>query len=372
MYRGTAGTEVAYLLRRLFRRLDLDRHPHQLSILSTSASLDPGVEGERFLAEFFGRQEAFTFVTTPPFRPEATGDLSSLKNEIETGQLSAVESLPAEDLQAAFFDATSDDGRPRATALSEVAQRLFPGGAEPEVLLDQLVELLAQSPSPQSGFEYTSSSGPLQGLWACADPSCAEVPAEHRSEDRRVGRVYSRPLFTCPCGSRVLELLYCQSCGELMLGGYVTRSGQREFLVSTSANLDRLPEHGFEQRNAKDYRVYWPSNGRNPVVDKWERAGGDAAGGGAPAKYTFSFRRVSLLRAVGQLDYQPKGQTTGHVFQVKANPKDAEGNLPAYPQGARRAGTTGSAEVPAMSRTRSAPDRRSIRRVSVSTARTRS
>ncbi|MCA1702641.1 MAG: DEAD/DEAH box helicase, partial [Actinobacteria bacterium] len=40
MYRGTAGTEVAYLLRRLMHRLGLDHRPDQVSFVAASASLD--------------------------------------------------------------------------------------------------------------------------------------------------------------------------------------------------------------------------------------------------------------------------------------------------------------------------------------------
>src|SRR5690606_33922531 len=52
MYRGTAGTEVAYLIRRLLAYLGLDRKPEQLSIVTTTASLEPGSDGEEFLSQF--------------------------------------------------------------------------------------------------------------------------------------------------------------------------------------------------------------------------------------------------------------------------------------------------------------------------------
>ena len=41
LYRGTAGTEVAYLLRALKHRLGLTHRPEQLRVLAASASLDP-------------------------------------------------------------------------------------------------------------------------------------------------------------------------------------------------------------------------------------------------------------------------------------------------------------------------------------------
>ena len=55
LYRGTSGTEVAYLLRLLLQRLGLEPGSPKLKILASSASLEPDdPESLRFLSEFFG------------------------------------------------------------------------------------------------------------------------------------------------------------------------------------------------------------------------------------------------------------------------------------------------------------------------------
>ncbi|MCL4851004.1 MAG: DEAD/DEAH box helicase, partial [Bryobacteraceae bacterium] len=54
-YRGTPGTEVAYLLRVLLDRLGLSPDSDQLRIISSSASLESGVTGLQYLEQFFGR-----------------------------------------------------------------------------------------------------------------------------------------------------------------------------------------------------------------------------------------------------------------------------------------------------------------------------
>ena len=55
LYRGTSGTEVAYLLRLLLHRLGLRPGHPKLKILSSSASLEPDdPDSLRFLSEFFG------------------------------------------------------------------------------------------------------------------------------------------------------------------------------------------------------------------------------------------------------------------------------------------------------------------------------
>ena len=62
-YRGTAGTEVAIVLRNLINRLGLELSSPQLRVLGTSASLD-GETGKDFLEDFFGIDKS-TFKIIP-------------------------------------------------------------------------------------------------------------------------------------------------------------------------------------------------------------------------------------------------------------------------------------------------------------------
>jgi ATP-dependent helicase YprA (DUF1998 family) len=330
MYRGTAGTEVAYLLRRLLRRLGLDQHPQQLSVVATSASLEDGADGRRFIAEFFGRETPLHIESTTPVRGDGASTLDHHDHLFEPVADASSSSQDAADLQAAFHDATLRDGRPRATAVHEVASRLFPGAEDAEHRLERVVQLLGASTDPAVRLRVHLFFRTLQGVWACADPACTEVDERYRHPDRRVGRLYARPLFSCACGSRVLELLYCQSCGEVMLGGFVARTGAREFLVSTSANLDRLPERAFDERTAASYRVYWPTS-REPVVRPWSRKGG-VHGDPHRTSYSFSFDRVALKPALGQLDRQAHHAPTGYVYTAGAGrDREALAGLPPYP-----------------------------------------
>ena len=54
MYRGTQGTEVAYLLRNLLDRLDLIHRPEKLRVLATSASLERDRD-QQFIEGFFAQ-----------------------------------------------------------------------------------------------------------------------------------------------------------------------------------------------------------------------------------------------------------------------------------------------------------------------------
>jgi ATP-dependent helicase YprA (DUF1998 family) len=68
-YRGTPGTEVAYILRLLLQRLGLGPDSKQLQILTTSASVEAGEKSSKFLRDFFGR-DAFEIIDVKQKQPE--------------------------------------------------------------------------------------------------------------------------------------------------------------------------------------------------------------------------------------------------------------------------------------------------------------
>jgi ATP-dependent helicase YprA (DUF1998 family) len=73
MYRGTPGTEVAYLLRVLLDRLGLRPDSNQLRIIASSASLEVGANGLAYLEGFFGRDHSRFYVERgAPKTPDAT------------------------------------------------------------------------------------------------------------------------------------------------------------------------------------------------------------------------------------------------------------------------------------------------------------
>ena len=68
LYRGTQGTEVAYLLKLVLNRLGLEPNHPQLRILASSASLEAkeetkeGQESKQFLKDFFGTEKPFKII----------------------------------------------------------------------------------------------------------------------------------------------------------------------------------------------------------------------------------------------------------------------------------------------------------------------
>ncbi|KUL31266.1 DEAD/DEAH box helicase [Actinoplanes awajinensis] len=333
MYRGTSGTEVAYLLRRLMSALGLDQRPDQLKIIGTSASIQDDAEGRAFLSELFGRKDSssFTFIKAKEEEPEGADDLRELTAPLLEEQLTA-ESLPTDGtLPRAMLRAMTEDGELRPRALSTVAGKLFPGVGNEQArkAFDNLTKLLEMQDSPAVRLRGHLFARTLQGLWACADPECSQVAADEQSPQRRIGKLYATQRFTCDCGARVLELLYCQSCGESMLGGYVARNAGKEFLVSAIGTLDKLPDRAPAGRDAHDYRVYWPTD-REPVVKgKWRRTGTRTSKDAKPPAYEMEFVKARFSPGTGQLERRFTKPRTGFIFSLTAG--GAEDRMPAFP-----------------------------------------
>jgi Lhr-like helicase len=333
MYRGTSGSEVAYLLRRLMSALGLDERPDKLKIIGTSASIQDDAEGRAFLSEFFGRTDSsgFRFIKAKPEEHQGADDLRALTAPLLAEELSP-DDLPTDGtlpraLQRAM---TADDGL-RPHALSIVTSKLFPDvdAKQARTAFDNLTLLLEAQETPAVRFRGHLFARTLQGLWACSDPDCSQVAEGKQSAQRRIGKLYSAQRFTCDCGARVLELLYCESCGESMLGGYVAKSSGREFLVSSIAALDNLPDRAPNGRDAQDYRVYWPTD-RKPVVDKkWQRGGTRTSKDAKAPTYVMGFAKARFSPGTGQLLRKFTEPQTGYVYSLSAG--GAEDRMPAFP-----------------------------------------
>lgn len=450
-YRGTAGTEVGYLLRVLLDRLGLLERPNQLRIIASSASLSSSDEGLDYLEHFFGRDRnrfhiipgqtiapnpaalplvrgrvqefiqlgqelrspdiavrtaaATAFhqaVGAPPYPAgaQASPILESAMSHLQasdglrlgctvptlespgtlTGTATAADSNTLTDTAATFstdgdglsglhveieagtgvgqtnvihfndanhltlkypWDTVSDATsqyrirpaiKPRFAA--DIAHQVFPG--IPDDQAEQAVEGLI------SGLAFareTSGDAPLSmrvhlffrnllGLWACTNPQCGpNRPAAHG-----LGRLHFTPTPMCQCGSRVLELLYCESCGDTFIGGY-RRPGDNNnewFLSPDQPNLEGAPEVTSLERDHLSYAVYWPASPETP--------------GGTPprpaqtnGRWTLDgverfWRHAQLHHQDGRVEL---GQGTGYLYHIPDmhgnNPPDVESAARAFP-----------------------------------------
>jgi DEAD/DEAH box helicase domain-containing protein len=328
-YRGTPGTEVAYILRLLYSRLGLTPDSPQLRILTTTASLDQNQQGRDFLREFFGRDN-FAFITgqqipptsgarfnlssyqsafaqfaklgkpipPDPFQPMEPPDPTS--TEVTNAMSNLVEDLgqpmrgvPAErKLGEALAtigaaDALRDacvaiNGSVRATNLQTLSDHLFPGARGTDFVSDAMRGLLlglgmsqrvstGRSPQPVRGHLFFHN---LQNLWACCNPNCTDSVVERniRNNDSNpptVGAIHATHRLSCSCGSRVLDLIICEVCGEVFVGGYrrPINNTKIEILTPEQPDLEGIPDRITLNQRYGNYRVFWPVPGETPVWD---------------------------------------------------------------------------------------------------------
>ncbi|MGP3735642.1 DEAD/DEAH box helicase [Streptomyces sp. GDS52] len=346
MYRGTAGTEIAYLLRNLRHRLGLDNKPEKFRILAASASLEAPRDLD-FLQEFFGTdRDRFDVLGGQLVLPNHTRtDLSPSADDYanlceKPDSWTADKLLTESGARDAFINALREGDRLIADFDKNVADRLFPE-AEPPTRTKALRGVLAalrtsQDPATPKlrGHLFFRN---IPGVWACSDPECPEAQRAE-GQDRTVGKLYSRPTSRCGCGARVLELLYCQNCGDVFLGGYAPESAFKKTkgafeagLLADLPDLDSLPDAASLGPSAANYIVYWPrrdspainSLSWSPTSDKGALSAG------------FEFKRSKYDPRTGMLrnhrDY------TGWSFHVtvpqskRGNNRLTPENLPAAP-----------------------------------------
>ncbi len=271
-YRGTQGSEVALVVRKLLRRLELEPDSPQLRCIATSASLS-GEEGHEYLRDFFGVDPRTFHITAgqPRAVPESERlDTSALKRSASETDGSGLVIDGGGRLDDRLAAACRVDGQLRASRLSKVSERLF-GADDQETLSSVLAAVAASDDDPEAiPFRSHHFVRMIRGIWACSDPQCAELErAERERADRRIGRLFAIPSARCACGARVLELLYCYQCGEVSLGGFASRPEAEDgfetdewylsSLASSPAAAERPP---FKRAWGEEYMWYWP--GRCP------------------------------------------------------------------------------------------------------------
>lgn len=296
-YTGARGTEVAYLIRRLYERLQVG--PEQVRCVATSATLGDGEEAlrrvRRFASDLFGHDlERFTVIRAEVDQPVPGAAPTS--NELET--FAAFQSdleLTADDAggdktnnQDATIEVAADrlfdrlgewpDGvdasarlykileqHPRLLALRrhtarqardlhEVANLVWGGLGDQDIRLRATAGLLAAGAYARRDGAGTTNVPPLlpsrvhlmfrglPGLWACLNPDCPMAPclddALASQERRPCGKLYAEPRIWCDCGARVLEVFACRVCGLLFLGGIPESGGQMDRLWPYEEDLD--------------------------------------------------------------------------------------------------------------------------------------
>lgn len=305
LYRGTAGSEVAYLLRLLLERLGLEPGSPKLRILASSASLDGSdPDSLDFLQGFFatpwskeqvisGELEAARTDAPPlPFTGFADlaraaddgADLAPAARRIveELGGTPSAGEAPLEALQltlehpdlglgARLLGACSTEGQPHAVPLESFGDRLFtsaPAASRQDAARGLLISRQFCDSGPEASlpsFRMHWFFRNIEGLWCCMRPGCDS------QGERPVGKLFHVPRLLCDNATQrhhVAEALYCDQCGTLLLGGtrFSLRHNGGWELLNTDPQIETIPDRDttrlVEHRSYRDYCVFWPALGR--------------------------------------------------------------------------------------------------------------
>jgi hypothetical protein len=354
LIRGSAGTEVSFLVKSLIQRLGLDRieHRHKLRVLASSASLpmedERGLQSRRYLRDLFApfgtssgptdagsidpefwsqcvvrgipeilvwesgaappepfeallhtaQRENGGFVARVAPTPELDIAIDAAANSLGVANAGEATAARLAEAAAALLTHACRDGESvRATSLPVVADRVFgPGRGSGAALRGlMLARSLAESgawprrPGPAQGtpsFRIHTFVRNIEGLFAAPVRDGEDFHFEDLSVER--GLSHAAPPPGEARGRRLFELLYCEACGDLLIGGQRGRRiGRETELLPSSTELENLPERAaaeyYDRMTYDQFAVFWPRR-LDPQLpesnfDAWEAASLDPATG---------------------------------------------------------------------------------------------
>ena len=112
----------------------------------------------------------------------------------------------------------------------------------------------------------------FEGLWACSNPNC-----QGGNDKATIGKLFANRRVLCDeCGSRVMELLSCETCGDIFLGGYKQKISEDTpgwYLSGDYQDLSGLPEKGIRDRSYDTYAVFWQKTQKPASGSSWTKNG---------------------------------------------------------------------------------------------------
>ncbi|MEH3128287.1 DEAD/DEAH box helicase [Agrobacterium cavarae] len=384
LIRGSAGAEMAGLLKVLLERLGLlqPEHAHKLRILASSASLPMDDENAAasiaYLRNMFGSagtagaaEEAIEkiwkdsvvkgvpyVVKEPQARPSAdklvaiadalsgldyrrdgevifqafvsaARSISGTETLDRKSALKEAASVAASMLDFAMQKEGAPGGRSPQTA-SDLAKKLYPGSDVRTIrgllamraIPDLPKEILPEEFKPDGvghlpGFRMHCFVRNIEGLFASVGVDAEGrlswgEPSIVRGEDHEVNAEGGQK-------KRLFEMLYCEACGDLYLGGKRGSavnggSSTKVSLLPAPQELEKLPESAvstrFEDASHREFALFWPSKSdpQREIKD------------GSPFSWSKSF--LNPYSGVVDLVGSP-GDVPGYLLDwPKSHPKD--------------------------------------------------
>lgn len=247
-YRGTAGTEVSYILKVLLNRIGLTPDSKQVRFLASSASMDKGPKTEEFLSDFFGvPADTFRLIndkTKPIVKKENLKPLpieifNEICNEnIDEGKIDLLTSILQKHGFSNLYDFVQnyslqewltyslqdEDGCVAARSVKYMVNRLFEKYEKNEKYIECLISLINLTKDPKGNYvqpirtHYFARN--VDNIWICSSSNCSALEEKYKSPTRKFGKLYSSPVNRCTCGAKVYEAIVCRQCGEIFLSGF--------------------------------------------------------------------------------------------------------------------------------------------------------
>lgn len=319
LHRGTAGAEVAYLLRTFLDRIGVPpmkngRRNPQLRIYASSASL--GADAQTFLKDFFGVYDdapPFIIVNGDPYKPECednkTLDYSHFdiflnnstdkpyyywKDKKDDEKTAAIETefLSAIGYKESFDDFVQEYSGVIYRDLSNLTDddhtsfplskfRELNGNPSDNAVRGFLIFRGNVKNDKLPNIRFHLFYHFIEGLWG------ELLPAKEGKERQHIGELMYHPEEISSNGKhKVLELLRCECCGEMFIGGNRHKLSNGNIGLSlNSANIDKIPNTQatpmVQNKTIDEYVVFWPSDGEtvkgfysaDPTTNQYERFG---------------------------------------------------------------------------------------------------
>ncbi len=248
-YRGTAGTEVSYILKVLLNRLGLTPNSKQVRFLASSASMNKCERTDNFINDFFGVDSStFEIIADDKKEPVVKESLKELPlplfdkiskiGEINETSESKILELINSNGYTSFYDLAKkhdfinwlvyslqdENNYVAARSVEYIGKRIFGNDARRLLYVEILISVINLTQDEKQNYiqpiraHYFARN--VDNIWICSSDKCSAVADEFKDPKRKFGKLYAKPVNRCSCGAKVYEAIVCRQCGEIFLSGY--------------------------------------------------------------------------------------------------------------------------------------------------------
>ena len=299
MYRGSAGGEVALLIRRFMHKLEIDRSRIQFILTSASIPKDQMDEVYAFANDLTageasnnkfkiltGKQEDIIFDNTFEIDPyklqsinstalysDASSKLNTIKQICTELKWSIDDTIINDEnaLSVFLYNKLSkcyqmlkviEKCRGNATKYDDLCFTAFEG-VDKEIAYkatDILLSLAHLAKTPDGAVFFPTRLHlmfrGLKGISACSNPSC--VYGDEHSKSLGLGKIYlGTNKDRCKCGSKIYELINDRACGAIFFKGYLDET-KKDFIwskVGEKFNSNFKEVHFYILSSNSDYKI---------------------------------------------------------------------------------------------------------------------